>query len=363
MTTTTFSTKKVLMLFTLMALAVGLALSLGAREAQASSVWVLNVKTASGQKASTTKQVKRMNLDSASYTIYPSGDTSGRTDFNAIHNVMNKYSGYGQRWDHRNKKITVRLISGKTYYINKTLKLYNNITFIATGATLKQVTSGKGIFINALYKDSSDNVGAKRSIGGYSRGKNFTITGGKYVTTGKAGSTGRSKNGWRYGYSTFLFMHCKTIRIKGVTITNNYNGHSIELAGCRNVRVEYCTFNGTYRGDSTNEVIQLDTTKNSNCSPQGKPWDGTTTRTTLIDHCTFNVPNCPKGVGTNNMSTTGYYRVKVTNCKFKVKKYGISFYKITKGGASGNKFTSGKVLMRSCASQVTLGKVEKSRRV
>ena len=350
------------MVFAVMILAIGLCLSLGAREAHASKTWVCNIKTASGKMAKTTTQAKRMNLNSSAYTIYPSGDKSGSTDFKAIHLVMNKCTTWGQHWDHRNKKITVRLVKGKTYYINQTLKLYNNITFIGTGATLKQVRSGKGVFINALYKDSSDNTRAVRNVGGYGRGKNFTITGGTYVTTGKVGTTSRRKNGWRFGYSTFLFMHCKKIRIKNVTITNNYNGHSIELAGCANTRIEYCKFNGTYRGDSTNEVIQLDATTNSSCSPQGKPWDGTSTRTTLISHCTFNVPNCPKGVGTNSSSKKGYYRVKVLNCKFKVRNYAIAFYKLTRGGASGNKFTRGKVLVRYSPKAV-LGKAEKKRSV
>ncbi|MDO5334686.1 MAG: hypothetical protein Q4F23_01215 [Coriobacteriia bacterium] len=363
MTTTTqrTSAKKAFILISLVALIAGLALTCGAREAHASSVWVCNIKTAKGAMAHSTTQAKRMNLDSSSYTVYPSGDKSGRTDFKALHLVMNKCTTWGQRWDHRNKKITVRLVPGKTYYINQTLKLYNNITFIGTGATLRQVANGKGVFINALYKSSSDNVGSVRKIGGYKRGHNFVIKGGKYVTTGKPGSTSRSKNGWRFGYSTFLFMHCNKIRIKDVTITNNYNGHSIELAGCANTRIERCTFNGTYRGDSTNEVIQLDTTKNSSCSPQGAPWDGTTTRTTLIDRCKFYVTNCPKGVGTNNMSTKGYYRVKVTNSTFKVKKYAVALYKVTRGGATGNKIIRGKVLTVKSPKAV-LGKTEKKHR-
>lgn len=331
-----------------------------AQQAHAADIWPCNLKTASGYMPATKSAAMSHNLNSSSYTVYPSGDKSGRTDFVALDAVMGKVSNrYNQNWDHRNKKVTVRLVPGKTYYIDKTLKLYNNVTFIGTGATLRQVTKGKGVFINALYKDSSDNTGSKKKIGGYSRCSNIAVTGGTYVTTGQAGNTKRSKNGWRFGYSTFLFMHGNNIRISGVTISNNYNGHWIEFAGCRNVSVKNSTFNGSYKGDSTNEVIQLDATKASSNSPQGAPWDGTVTKDVTVSGCKFNVPGIYRGIGTNSQSKKKYSNIKVLNNTFKVKKYGIAFEQTTKCKASGNEFSKGKKVLVKKSSKVTLGKTEK----
>ena len=362
MTAAHTSSPKKALAFVLVALcATFVALCLTAQTAHASSLWICNIKTANGTMVTSKAQAKKTNLDSSSYTIYPSGDKSGNLDFKAIHLCMNKCTSYKQNWDHRNKKITIKLVKGKTYYIDQTLKLYNNVTFIANGATIKQVTKGKGIFINAYYKDSSDIPSSLKKTGGYSRGKNITINGGTYVTTGQCGKKKGKKNGWYMGYSTFLFMHCNKIRIKNVTITNNYNGHYIELAGCKNCRIEYSTFNGTYKGDSGNEVIQLDACVSKSNSPQGSPWDGTATRTTLIDHCTFNVPSCPKGIGTNQQSSKSYYRIKATNNTFKVKKYALCINNCSKGSASGNKFKSGKVYV-SKNSNFTLGKAEKKKK-
>ena len=357
------SSAGILLAVAFVALFAVLALSAAPRQAQASTIWACNIKTASGYQASSKAAAMSHNLNSSSYTVYPSGDKSGRVDFVALDAVMGKVSNrYRQNWDHRNKKITVRLVKGKTYYIDKTLKLYDNVTFIANGATIRQVTKGKGIFINALYKDSSDNVGSKRKIGGYSRCKNITVTGGKYITTGQPGSTKRSKNGWRFGYSTFLFMHGTNIKISGVTISNNYNGHWIELAGCKDSSIKNSTFNGSYRGDSTNEVVQLDVTKSSSNSPQGAPWDGTVTKNVSVSGCHFNVPGIYRGIGTNNASSRSYSSIKVKGNSFYVKAFAASFYKVSGLTISGNKFSKGKVLVSKC-SKVSLGKTEKKRKV
>lgn len=322
----------------------------------ASYRWIDQVVTEDG----TTFEGHSTNMNSKSYTINPSGDKSGKTDRTAFNNCMGKVTTYGQKWDHRNKAIAINLVKGKTYYIDVTCKLYNNVTFNANGATIKQVTKGKGVFINALYKDSTDNTGSKKKIGGYNRCKNITVNGGTFVTTGKCNpNTTSGKNGWRSGYSTFLFMHGTGIKISGVTIQNNYNGHFIELAGVKSSSIKNCTFKGSYTGDSTNEVIQLDTNYNASVSPQGAPWDGTPCKSITISGCKFNVPKMPVGIGTNYACAKKSSSIKVLNNSFKVKRYALALYKCSKVTATGNAFSKGKVLVHYTASSVKLGKAEK----
>lgn len=324
-------------------------------QAHASSRWIDCVTTGSGETFQTTR-----NLDTDTYTVSPSGDKSGRTDRVALGMVMSECSTYGQHWDHRNKAVTVNLVPGATYYIDVYIKLYDNVTVNANGATIKQVTKGKGVFINALYKNSTDNKGAKKKLGGYKRCSNITVNGGTYITTGKKSPTvGWSKNGWPGGYSTFLFMHGQNIKISNVTIENNYNGHFIEFAGIKNSSIENCTFQGSYVGDSGNEVIQLDTNYSISCSPSGSPWDGTCCKNIIVSGCNFNVPKMPKGIGTNNNCKKRSSNITVTNNSFKVKKYAAYFCKCSKVTMSGNAFRKGKVYISKTAKKVKLSSSEK----
>ena len=339
-----------------LALFVMLAVSMAMpTQAHAAKRWIDYIETAKGATFDNSD-----NLNALEYTVHPSGDKSGRVDHVGLGMVMGKCTTYHQKWNHRGKAVVVNLVPGKTYYISTTLKLYDNVTINANGATVKQVTNGKSVFINALYKDSTDNTGSKKKIGGYKRCSNITINGGTYITTGKRSNDVKwSKGGWAGGYSSFLFMHGNKIKISGVTIKNNYNGHYIEFAGVKNSKIENCTFTGKYVGDSTNEVVQLDTAYNSSVSPQGAPWDGTCCKNITITGCKFNVPKMPVGVGTNYACKKKSSKITVTGNTFKVKKYALAFYKCKGVVAKDNKFKKGKVYIHSTAKSVKLGKAEK----
>lgn len=286
--------------------------------------------------------------DADAYTISASGDTSGVTDHDAIKKVMETANGKGMNWDHRDMAITINLVAGETYYIDDSLKLYNNITINATGAKVKQVTNGKGVFVNAKYTTS-----ASASVGGYDRCKNITINGGTYITSGKPGAKTTSKNGWYTGYSAFLFMHGQNINISNCTIKNNYNGHYIEFAGVKNSTITNCKIYGSYTGDSTNEAIQIDTSYSKDNSPIGAPWDGTTCKNINISGCTIKCPKMKTGVGTNLTCSKRYSRITVTNCKIWAKTYSVAIYKTTKATITNNTFHKGILMKHYTSKRIT----------
>lgn len=299
------------------------------------------------------------------WVVKPSGDKTGTTDRLTIRQVeLGIEAKYAQAYDlptctNQNKKITIKLVSGKKYYFDGPLPLFDNLTLDATGATITQKAVGKGFGINARYYGSEFAKGVK--TGGYNRCKNITITGGTWVGTTKPDKTKTKKYGWYSGYSAFLFMHGKNVTIQNATITNNYNGHCIEFAGVKKGVIKNCTFKGKYVGDTTNEVIQLDTNYNSSVSPTGYPWDGTPCKNVKISGCKFKIA-MPVGIGTNYQCKKQSSNITISKCTFtKVKKYAVALYKCKTVKISGSSIKKGRILKHSTASGVKLGSAEKKK--
>lgn len=304
--------------------------------------------------------------DEGIWVVKPSGDKTGVTDRLTIRQVElgvveKKYAEeydlpYGSNQD---KKITIKLVSGKKYYLDTVIPCFNNLTLDATGATITQKAAGKGFAINAYFYGGEFAKNMKK--GGYNRCKNVTITGGTWVGTTKPDKTKTKKYGWYSGYSGFLFMHGQNITIQNVTVKNNYNGHCIEFAGVKKGVVKNCTFSGKYVGDTTNEVIQIDTNYSSSVSPTGYPWDGTPCKNITISDCKFKIA-MSVGIGTNYQCKKKSSKITITNCTFsKVKKYAVALYKCKTVKITGSTIKKGKILKHSTASGVKLGAAEKKK--
>lgn len=116
----------------------------------------------------------------------------------------------------------------------------------------------------------------------YNGGSNISFLGGKY-----------KHNGNTSGSNVFSLFHAKDVTFNGVTILDTVKAHSLDIIGCKNVRVLNCNFRGhiidtsnTYR-----EMIQIDS-----AHAKGYPiysdtslavYDGTPCEDILIQNCIF----------------------------------------------------------------------------
>lgn len=129
-------------------------------------------------------------------------------------------------------------------YDNTTLKLTNNTTLknVANKFTNPVTLESKNIsilFMNAKPYDSEDS-----KIFGYNGRSNITIIGGIFDTI-----------------SAFLFSHGQNILVKNATFKNCNSDHYMQIAACKNVKIQNCKFIGvTERATNRNyvEFIQID---------------------------------------------------------------------------------------------------------
>ena len=123
---------------------------------------------------------------------------------------------------------------------------------------------------------------------------------------------------------------------RAATFTSKHGSHNayverfIEFAGIKNGKISNVKISGKYRGDSTNEAIQLDTCMNSSVSPQGAPWDGTANQNITIEKCRISVPAMSVGIGFNSKARKKSSNIKIIKNKIKVKKYPVYLNKVKK---------------------------------
>lgn len=196
-------------------------------------------------------------------------------------------------------------------YDNTTLKLTNNTTLknVANKFTNPVTLESKNIsilFMNAKPYDSEDS-----EIFGYNGRSNITIIGGIFDTI-----------------SAFLFSHGQNILVKNATFKNCNSDHYMQIAACKNVKIQNCKFIGvTERATNRNyvEFIQIDW-----MTETGQPYwvsgatifDSTVNDGIEIDGCKFEVGGAPYNymyacIGSH--SSDGDNRNKniiIKNCEF-----------------------------------------------
>ena len=164
---------------------------------------------------------------------------------------------------------------GGTYRMHTPVELTSNVRITASGATLlkKYGNAGYSVFVS-------------RSNGatGYGSGAtNVHFDGGTY--------SGSFESGAKTGVSIGLH-HAKGVRVTGVTFTQSIlNGHSLDLAGCEDVLIEDCTFEGwdVVTDREYVEAIQLDYSMRSalNIEDLDASYDGVATRNVTVRDCRF----------------------------------------------------------------------------
>lgn len=197
------------------------------------------------------------------------------------------------------KPLTLILKSG-TYRIHYALKLFDNTHLIAKGAVIEQTDPRRGLLINAKYTNSPFGDGT----GKYGNCKNITVEGGIWIG-GIPNEMREKTEGFESGYSNFMFLHGKNIKIKDLEIRNNYNGHFIEFGGIDKAIVENCKLGceGDYVGEENNEAIQIDNTYAKVNSPVGAPFDDTPSKNITVKNCEIVFA---RGIGSNHKGKAFY---------------------------------------------------------
>ncbi|BCN32055.1 hypothetical protein [Anaeromicropila herbilytica] len=269
--------------------------------------------------ATTSKNVSAATVESdetvngvRQYVISPGGED----DYKIIERCLSSNGDSG---------VNITLMPG-TYNLIYSLKVFNNTTITATGATIIQTADGKGLLINARYAGSKYGEGTS----GYTSCENITIDGGTWIGTYKPDTTKTFKDtGYYVGYSSIMFMHGKNITVKNASFKHNYNGHFIEFAGINNGKIINCNLNmsdSIYVGEPNNEAIQIDNTYAQANSPVGSPWDDTACQNITIQGCNIKYV---RGIGTNRIGNSPFVNIKVLyNTIVTTKGEGVNAYDI-----------------------------------
>ena len=252
-------------------------------------------------------------------TVRPSGKTGGYTDRTRIQNELNK-------------KGSVTLVKGKTYYTDGPIYISSNKTIKATGATI------------ICRKTAMFNIPKSTN---YSAIKNFKVDGGTwkfYNSTGYKGSTIKVTHGYNIQFLNMTIRHA------------NANGHSIELVACKNVRIHHCNIQPLGSSSSqTEESIQLDVASHPTAYfLESKPFatklasklqNGACCHNVLIDH-NYIVGN--RGVVANYTRKSNGKYLRCTHSNIKIKNNtiigthgeGVALFNTTSGKVSNNYIAS-----------------------
>lgn len=218
-----------------------------------------------------------------------------------------------------NYHYTIKTPEGE-YLITKTLNPSSDTTLDMTAGTTLVNSANGGHNIIATRVEQT----------GYTGLVNFTINGGKMTYHEDNELDG----------SLLRLSHAMNITIKNVSFLDNTNSHHAELAACRNVTFDGCTFAGQKgtASDSSSEALQIDILHPEHFPYLGK-YDGTMSDGITVKNCTFK--NLVRGVGTHSMYA-GYYQknINITNNKFSnIQSTAISCYGYINSNISYNTIT------------------------
>lgn len=178
-----------------------------------------------------------------------------------------------------------------TYEINGVLRVFSNTYVKMKGVTLKR-TSAKSML--HLGEDAD-------AFNGYNGYHDITFEGGTWDGNGKEHS--------KYDVSIVRLGHGKKITFKGVTFTNVVEAHHLEMAACRDVVFDKCTFsNFVGKSDGNVEALQIDIMRKSHF-PKYDKYDDTPCKNITIKNCKFY--NLQRGMGTHS-GVAGSYHENIT---------------------------------------------------
>ena len=194
------------------------------------------------------------------------------------------------------------MVPAGTYQISSTLCVYSNTTLeLAKGATLKRA---KKTVLLRFGRSGEETYG-------YDGYQNISIIGpdGSYGVFDGNGT----------GTSMVRFAHARNITFKNIRFTNVDKTHHMEFAGCENVTIDSCKFDGfvssDYIGRSNYEALQLDILWPGHFGNYGA-YDETINRNITISNNIFE--KVSRGIGTHSAETGKYMTgIVIKNNQFK----------------------------------------------
>lgn len=192
-------------------------------------------------------------------------------------------------------------------YTAGALRVYSHTTVTMYGVTITH-NSGKTTMLR-LGRASADWEQANGGAGhpGYSGFTDITFRGGTF-------------DGGGYPQAIVRFGHSTLLTLQDVTFCNVKNAHMIEMAGCKDVLVDGCTFRGFCGdwGSTTNyEALQLEvmTTQGSHFGGYYPNDDETPNENITVTQCTFE--NLQRGVGTHTGIAGSFFRnIRIVDNEF-----------------------------------------------
>lgn len=183
-------------------------------------------------------------------------------------------------------------------YTAGALRVYSHTTVSMYGVTVTH-NSEKATMLR-LGRASTDWEQANGGAGhpGYSGFTDITFLGGTF-------------DGGGCQQAIMRFGHSTNLTLQDVTFRNVKNAHVVEMAGCKDVLVDGCTFRD-FRGDwdsTTNyEALQLEamTTQGAHFGGYHPNDDETPNENVTITQCTFE--NLQRGVGTHTGIANSYFK-------------------------------------------------------
>lgn len=239
------------------------------------------------------------------------------------------------------------------YKITSMLKIFSNTKLeLDTNAVLvNYILTGATSLLSNYY--TTDDVF------GYDGESNITITGGTILCIPDSTYVDIFKAKGDWGNQAMSFAHGKNIVIDGVTVQDVYRTHAIEIAGCMDVEVKNCIFDGwlhdpIYDTTPHREAVQIE-----NCvagSSMAKNQDGTESINIKIHNNICKVINSDytsfgSGFGAHlnsgNMSNILIYDNVIEGCLYA----GIEAGLFVGGRITGNKITNCKYGIYSIVSK------------
>ena len=192
------------------------------------------------------------------------------------------------------KLLTVRIPEG-VYSVNYALTISSN--------TVLDLTD------NVVLVDASSNIFISQSgVEGYNGTHDFTVLGGRLTYI---------ENDSSYNGCLVRLAHAKNIKFENTVFSNNKNSHHIELAACKDISFNGCTFENMQAdiSQTSGEALQIDILEENEHFKLMPEYDGTVNDGITVNNCIFR--NLLRGVGTQSAYAGLYQKhIKITNCTF-----------------------------------------------
>jgi hypothetical protein len=173
-----------------------------------------------------------------------------------------------------NNSITLKVPKGN-YIVNGYVDIYSNTKIIFDiGATIKKGSNSTSSYLFVCGRNEDEGTT------GYGGGaKNVEIIGGTFI-----GNVDR-----KHGIS-MTFNHMENFKARGCTFINSiFNGHIFDLAGCKDIAIEECHFQGWIPQTDLEytEAIQIDNSTSEGLSNNFSNYDNLPTCNVTVENCYF----------------------------------------------------------------------------